>query len=61
MSRPQTETQDQNERKLYKITLKVEEPSTLVSGDPEAEAFMRFTEHLLSMKEEENTTKVANE
>lgn len=53
-----TETQNQNERKLYKITLKAEEPSTLVNGDPEAEAFMRFTEHLLSMKEEENTTKV---
>jgi len=53
-----TETQDKKERKLYKITLKAEEPSAIVSGDPEAEAFMRFTEHLISMKEDENTTKV---
>jgi len=54
-----TENQGQSERKLYKITA-LKEESNLVGegGDPEAEAFMRFTEHLLSMKEDENVAKV---
>jgi len=56
-----SESHEKNERKLYKITI-VEEPlPNALVGDQEAEAFMKFTEHLLSMKEDENATKVETE